>query len=206
MAESDAGRVVSKRPDSGRAYPNVRAVIPSQNDGTVVLSGAAVRDALKTAKKRKLQSFALVVRDGAAGMEFYENIGDAEGDSMRVSLPCIIPAQSRNAVILFSANLFERAIGRRISKSLEIKYNDDTRAATINNCALIMPILNHGNVGFGFTPDYIAINTDSIEQAEPQPERQRIVELPDGTYIVIGGAKPKGGRAVKAWIVNGVEI
>lgn len=209
VAESDAGRVVSVRPSAGTPFPDVRRVIPSKNDGTVVLSGAAVRDALKSAKKRKLKTFTLVVRDGAAGVEFYENIADTEGDRMRVSLPCRVIDGSSNAVILLSVDNIERVLGKRIPSKITVKYSVSIRAVIVNNNALIMPLFLPPHVGDDFRPDAIALDgteTEPSEEAQPEPTRQRIVELPDGTYVVIGGRKPKGGRTVKAWIVDSIEI
>ena len=209
IAESNAGRVVSKRPDSERPYPNVRAVIPEKHDGVVTLDGDAVRDAFRQAKNRKLVAAALVVRDGAAGMEFYENIAEAEGDIMRVSLPCRVKRGSWDAVVALKVELLERVLGKSKHNTITIEYRDSRCAVVVNGCSLVMPVLDKFDHGKDFTPDRIELPEREPETATSKPgtpDKQRIVELPDGAFVVIGGRKPKGGRAVKAWIVNSIEI
>lgn len=208
IAESDAGRVICARPMAGTPFPDVRRVIPSKNNGTVVLSGAAIRDAFKSAEKRKLKTVALVVRDGAAGMEFYENIKELESDRMAVSLPSRVIDGSSNAIILLSVENIERVLGKRIPNKVQIKYKDEMTAVTVNGCALVMSLMNMEQRGSDFRPDAIDLDgtsAESSEQEQPEPVRQRIVELPDGTYVVIGGRKPKGGRTVKAWIIDNID-
>lgn len=209
VAESDAGRVVSKRPDSGRPYPNVRAVIPSKNDGTVVLSGAAVRDALKTAKKRKLRAVALVVRDGAAGFEFLECYDDDNGDNMRVSLPCRVIDGSPNRIMVMGVALLTRLLSGAGRGDFTVKYREGCEGAILfDGVGVLMPIMDRAHRGEDFHPEAIPVrDAEPTSPTNPETfERQRIVELPDGTYVVIGGRKPKGGRAVKAWIVDSIEI
>lgn len=209
VVESDAGRVVSKRPGSGRPYPNVRAVIPANNEGSVVLSGAAVRGALKTAQKRKSQAVALVVHDGAAGMEFYENIGEVEGDSMRVSLPCRVIDRSPNCILLMHVASLTRLLSGAARGNITVKYRkSEACPITFDGVGVIMPMMNETRRGTDFHPEAISVrDAEPTSPTNPETfERQRIVELSDGTYIVIGGRKPKGGRAVKAWIVDSIEI
>lgn len=209
VAESDAGRVISKRPGDGCTYPNVRAVIPVNHDGAVTLDGAAVRDALKTAKKRKLEYMALVVRDGAAGMEFVEFSDDDNGDNMRVSLPCEVETGSKNAVLYLHPVLLGKLLAGSNANRITVKYTSrDNVPVTIEGAGIIMPRMNDTNRGHDFTPDRIELpeaTTATRKATGATPEKQRIVELPDGTYVVIGGRKPKGGRTVKAWIIDNLE-
>lgn len=204
VAESDAGRVVSKRPGSGWPYPNVRAVIPVKHDGEVTLDGRAVRDALKAAKTRKLVAAALVVRDGSAGMELYESLDGPEGDMMRVSLPCSVEKGSRDVVVGMKIELLERALGKTKHDRISVQYRDENTAVVVNGCALVMPVMNKFDHGKDFIPDRVELPEGHPETPKrtEETEKQRIVELPDGTFIVIGGTKPKGGRAVKAWIID----
>lgn len=82
----------------------------------------------------------------------------------------------------------------------------DIVPVTIEGAGIIMPRLNDLNRGYDFTPDRIELpEATTRTAAEAEPEKQRIVELPDGTFIVIGGRKPKGGRTVKAWIIDNID-
>lgn len=209
VSESDAGRVISKRPADGCTYPNVRAVIPANHDGAVTLDGAAVRDALKTAKKRKLEYMALVVKDGAAGFEFLEYYDDDNGDNMRVSLPCEVETGSKNAVLYLHPVLLGKLLAGSNAKRITVKYTSrDNVPVTIESVGIIMPRMNDMNIGHDFTPDRIELpelTTVTRKATEATPEKKRIVELPDGTYVVIGGRKPKGGRTIKAWIIDNID-
>lgn len=209
IAESDAGRVVSKRPGDGLTYPDVRAVIPQKHDGVVTLDGDAVRAAFRQAKNRKLVAAALVVSDGAAGMEFYENIYLAKGDMMRVSLPCRVKRGSCDAVVALEIELLKRVLGKSKPSEITIAYRGSESAVVVNGCALVMFLWNYFDHGKDFKPDRIELPEREPETATAKPEapeKQLIVELPDGTFVVIGGRKPKGGRVVKAWIVNSIDI
>ena len=204
VAESDAGRVVSRRPGGGSIYPNVRAVIPAKHDGAVTLDARAVRDTLQAAKTRKLVAAALVIRDGSAGMELYESLNDPYCDMMRVSLPCSVEKGSRDVVVGMKIELLERALGKTKHDRISVQYRDENTAVVVNGCALVMPITNKFDHGKDFIPDRVELPEGRPETPKrtEETEKQRIVELPDGTFIVIGGTKPKGGREVKSWIID----
>lgn len=174
-----------------------------------MLDGRAVRDALKAAKTRKLAAAALVVRGCAAGMELYESLYEPDGDMMRVSLPCRVKRGSWDAVVALKVELLERVLGKSKPSEITIAYRESNTAVVVNGCALVMPLLNDFDHGKDFTPDRVELperESETITAKPEVPEKQRIVELPDGTFVVIGGRKPKGGRTVKAWIVNSIEI
>lgn len=203
LAVSEFGKIISKRPSG--IYPNVMEVFPKGEKGKVELHGDSLKNSIKRALKRKLDYAVLVVKKDAAGMFFFENL-ISEGDTMGLSLPSEVNTGSADVMITFRVKLLNKLISK-IKGDVKISYQDSTRAAVINEENLIMPLMNE-NFKCDFVPEKIDItrNSNSKKNECSELQKQRVVELPDGKFIVVGGKKPKGGKIVKAWIVDNFEI
>lgn len=203
VAESENGRIVCKRP-SGIKYPNWRAVLPSSKflTGRVTVSGKALKDALKQAKARKMDTHVLVIRDSACGVAFYESVRDGQdGNQFNVALPCKVTG-AETYICLRTRYL--NAVLEGIEGDITFEHSGSAAAPlVINGCALIMPVINSDDLGGDYHPEKIELQAAKPEKAETSIELEpQIVELPDGTRIAIGGKKPKGGQAIKAWMIK----
>ena len=181
-------------------YPDFEAVIPVNYTGEITIDGDSVIKSLKRAKARKMDYIAIVLKNGAIGFSYSENY-ENDKDKFSVSIPGNV--EGGDITVILKTKYLQKVIKPGINT---IDYNDKhpKRPIKINNNTIIMPFMNPNGIGDGFTPEVITLQEEQKEN-EQVNNKQQIIDLPDETFVVIGGKKPKGGKTVKAWIVNNLD-
>lgn len=153
-AESDTCRVYFNREDYD--YVNWRAVIPDIPNvkffDNVTVSGEALADALKQAKKRKLQYCRVIHSYNAVGVQFFEDLDD--GDYFNVSLPASA-SNTYSDVLLKVDKLLQ--VADEFNGNTVLRLAANYRACIVNDRAIVMPVMREDLSLRTFEPEAIAL-------------------------------------------------
>lgn len=153
-ADNGTCRVYFSREDY--RYPKWRAIVPDISNAkffdNVTVSGEALADALKQAKKRKLQYCRVIHASSAVGVQFLENLDD--GDYFNVSLPASA-GNAHSEVLLRVDKLLQ--VADEFNGNTVLRLGADCRACMVNDHAIVMPVAHKDILLDDFMPETIAL-------------------------------------------------